>query len=137
MNAHAYLADTSVMTRRRLPSVTEQLSTLANRGGLALCGIVTLELGRGARNRADHQALMALCASLPHAPIDAATFGRAREVQELLAFSGRHQLPPPDLLVAAAAEQAGMTVLHYDSDFERIAEVTGQPHRWIAPRGTL
>jgi hypothetical protein len=33
----------------------------------------------------------------------------------------------PDLLVAAAAERAGLTVLHVDRDFETIAEVTGQP----------
>jgi len=38
--------------------------------------------------------------------------------------------------VAATAESAGLTVLHYDADFERIAEVTGQPTEWVVPRGT-
>ena len=42
-----------------------------------------------------------------------------------------------DLLIAAAAESAGVPVLHYDADFEVIAEITGQPTRWIAPRGSL
>ena len=42
-----------------------------------------------------------------------------------------------DLLVAAAAESAGMTVLHYYADFDEIAGVTGQPTRWIATRGSL
>jgi hypothetical protein len=32
----------------------------------------------------------------------------------------------PDLLVAATAELAGLTVLHVDKDFELIAGVTGQ-----------
>ena len=43
----------------------------------------------------------------------------------------------PDLLIAAAAESADMTVLHYDADFETIAAVTGQPTHWVAPLGSL
>jgi predicted nuclease of predicted toxin-antitoxin system len=42
-----------------------------------------------------------------------------------------------DVLVAACAERAGLTVLHYDADFERIAELTGQPVQWIVPRGSV
>lgn len=42
-----------------------------------------------------------------------------------------------DLLVAAAAELAGVTVWHYDEDFDRIAQITGQPTLWIARRGSL
>ena len=42
-----------------------------------------------------------------------------------------------DLIIASAAEAAGATVLHYDADFDRIAEITGQAVRWIAPRGSL
>jgi predicted nucleic acid-binding protein len=41
------------------------------------------------------------------------------------------------LLIAAAAEAAGVTVLHYDEDYDRIAKVTGQPTRWLAPAGSL
>lgn len=37
----------------------------------------------------------------------------------------------------AAAETAGLTVLHYDADLERIAEVTGEPMQWVVPRGTV
>jgi hypothetical protein len=43
----------------------------------------------------------------------------------------------PDLLIAAAAEAAQATVLHYDEDYDRIAAITGQPVQWIAPRGSL
>jgi len=31
------------------------------------------------------------------------------------------------LLIAAAAELAGLTVLHLDKDFDLIASITGQP----------
>lgn len=53
---------------------------------------------------------------------------RAVEVQTILADLGQHRAPSvPDLLVAAAAELASLTVLHVDKDFELIAKVTGQP----------
>jgi hypothetical protein len=35
------------------------------------------------------------------------------------------------------AEHHGAVVLHYDADFEHIAATTGQPHAWVAPRGSL
>ncbi len=63
---------------------------------------------------------------------------RALEVQAALAERSQHRaVPLPDLLIAACAERAGLTVLHYDADFERIAKVTGQPTRWIVPRGSV
>jgi predicted nucleic acid-binding protein len=43
----------------------------------------------------------------------------------------------PDLLVAACAENVGLAVLHYDADYERIAELTGQAVQWIVPRGSV
>lgn len=130
-----YLIDTSVWHRADL--VPHHLAALAAAGALATCGIVELEIGYSARNQADHVALFSQRASLHRAPIDDAVLGRALEVQRLLAARGWHRLGPADVIIAAAAERAGMTVLHYDSDFERIAEVTGQRHRWIAPRGSL
>jgi hypothetical protein len=52
-----------------------------------------------------------------------------------LAAKGHHRRPIPDLLLAAVAEVHNATVLHYDADFEHIADVTGQAHEWIVPRG--
>lgn len=49
---------------------------------------------------------------------------------------GQHRTPIPDLMLAAIAHAASAVVLHYDSDYERICAVTGQPHEWIVPRGT-
>ena len=52
---------------------------------------------------------------------------RAVAVQLLLAEQGHHRaVSVPDLIVAATAELAGLTVLHVDKDFDLIAEVTGQ-----------
>jgi hypothetical protein len=60
---------------------------------------------------------------------------RAVEVLTLLADRGQHRAPSiPDLIIAATAELAGLTVLHLDKDFEVIAQITGQPlERLAAP----
>ena len=58
----------------------------------------------------------------------AAIDARARRVGLSLAERGHHRAPSVrDLLIAAAAELADLTVLHFDKDFELIAELTGQP----------
>ena len=45
----------------------------------------------------------------------------------LLADLGQHRaLSIPDLLIAATAEIARLTVLHVDKDFDLIAAITGQ-----------
>jgi len=62
-----------------------------------------------------------------------ATEGRAVEVLALLADRGQHRAPSlPDLIIAATAEMAGLTVLHLDKDFEIIASITGQPLERLA-----
>ena len=62
---------------------------------------------------------------------------RAIDVQSRLARHGRHRVPIPDLIIAAVAELHELTVLHYDRDFETIAQATGQPVEWVVERGTV
>lgn len=65
-------------------------------------------------------------------------WSRASEIQKLLAKHGSHQSAGVvDLLLAATAEFNRMTILHYDRDFETVAQVTGQPVRWVAEPGTV
>jgi hypothetical protein len=53
---------------------------------------------------------------------------RAAEILALLADRGQHRAPSiPDLIIAATAELAGLTVLHLDKHFDLIAQITGQP----------
>lgn len=62
----------------------------------------------------------------------------ALTTQRVLVDSSRHRMVKiPDLIIAAVAQRHGATVLHYDSDYEAIAGVTGQPVRWLVPPGTL
>ncbi len=70
--------------------------------------------------------------------MDQSILDRAVSVQDELA--GRSQqrgAKIADLLIAAAAEAAELVVLHYDHDFDLIADVTHQPTEWIVPAGTV
>lgn len=62
---------------------------------------------------------------------------RAGQVQRMLAAKHQRGRKVPDLLIAAAAESRGPTVLHYDADFDLIASVTGQRCEWIVPAGSV
>ena len=62
---------------------------------------------------------------------------RAIDIQQSLAERGQHRVPIPDLIVAAAAEAVGLIILHYDSDFERISDVSSVRNEWVVPRGSL
>jgi len=75
---------------------------------------------------------------MPRVPLDEECVRRALEVQALLAKRSQHRaVPLPDLLIAACAERARLTVLHYDADFDRIAKLTGQSVQWVVPRGNV
>jgi predicted nucleic acid-binding protein len=70
--------------------------------------------------------------------MDQAVLDRAVLVQDLLAERSQQRgAKIADLLIAAAAEAAGLVVLHYDHDFDLIAQVTEQPTEWIVPAGTV
>jgi len=137
------LADTSAWIwsrRRRYPHLRHAFDTALVDGDLATCDMVRLELLHSARNATEFVEIRDELAALIDCPIGEAQWDRALWVYEQLSRrGGGHQrsVKHPDLLIAAAAESAGITVLHYDEDYERIAEITGQPTRWLAPAGTL
>jgi predicted nucleic acid-binding protein len=134
-----FLADKSALTRRdSRPEVREALAPLLLAGEVATCGIVDLELLYSATSRATYRALTEALRGMPRAPIDDACVERALEVQAMLAERSQHRaVPLPDLMVAACAERAGLAVLHYDADYDRIAALTGQATQWIVPRDSV
>lgn len=135
--ALTHVIDTSVLTRLRLQAVREALEPRAAAAQVARAGISDLEVGFSARNLAEWNGLAAALATFPLIETDAAHVRRARQVQRLLASRGLRGRKVPDLLIAAAAEQSGLIVLHYDADFDLISRVTGQPCEWVVPAGTI
>ena len=135
--ALTHVVDTSVLTRLRHAAVRAALEPRTAAGRVARAGISDLEVGFSARNLAEWNRLAAALTSFPLIETDAAHVRRARQVQRLLASRGLRGRKIPDLLIAAAAEQSGLAVLHYDADFDLITRVTGQPCEWVVPAGTI
>jgi predicted nucleic acid-binding protein len=137
--APTHLVDNSVIARAHRPPVAAAFEPKVLGGLVASCTITDLEQLFSARSGEEHRARRAdIALRFVPVAIDQGTLDRAVEVQGLLADRGAHRgANVPDLVVAAAAERAGLTVLHYDADFELIATVTGQPTEWVVPRGSV
>lgn len=135
----SYLVDKSALARRQIrPEVRDALDPLLVEGEVATCGIIDLEILYSATSPSIYRATAEALRGMPRVPVDDAAVSRAIEVQGMLAERSQHRaVTLPDLLIAACAERAFLTVLHYDADFERIAKLTGQPTRWIVPRGSV
>jgi predicted nucleic acid-binding protein len=133
--ALSYLVDTSVLTRLSTPSVRAALEGHVEAGAVGRLGITNLEIGSSARNEEEWDTLIRALTPFPLIDVTEEHVVRARWVQRQLAERGLRGRKLPDLLIAAAAEQQGLIVLHYESDFDHIAGVTGQEVEWITPKG--
>ena len=132
-----YLVDKSALARSHLEPVAKRLAPLYPSSQVATCPIIDLELLFSVRNETEHAQLRQELESIQSFPIDEAVTERAIEVQGRLAATGQHRLPIIDLLIAAVGEVNDLVILHYDKDFDTIAQATGQHTEWIAPRGSL
>ena len=135
--ALSHLVDSSVLTRLRQPGIRAAIEPMAERGELARAGISDLEIGYSARSATEWDRLTEALQVFELVETTADHLRRARQVQRLLASKHQRGRKVPDLLIAAAAEARGLTVLHYDADFDRIAAVTGQPCQWVVPAGAV
>lgn len=134
-----YLIDKSALARMPQPAVGRALETLMLDKVLAVCTVTKLEVLYSARDQEGYeQDAYHLREDFRHLPIDEAVEARALEVQEQLVRKSQHRgVGPADLLIAACAEVHGATILHYDRDFDLIADVTGQPALWVVPPGSV
>lgn len=124
-----------VVPRVRVNVVVEMLDSEE----IATCLPFLLEAGYSTQSAEDHERNMDRLGTLPSVSIDADIEATARKAQRELARAGHHRLSPIDLMIAACAHEAGTGVLHYDRDYDRIAELTSLRFEsvWVAPAGTL
>ena len=133
-----YLIDKSALARMIREPVRQRLGPIIEAGEAATCAIIELEVLYSVRNHADHERVrQRRSLAYETVSISDVTLERAMDIQSELAKAGRHRVPIPDLIIAAAAEEASLIVIHYDSDYDVIAEVTGQPTEWVVERGTV
>ncbi|MGO8961534.1 MAG: PIN domain nuclease [Streptosporangiaceae bacterium] len=135
----SHLADTSALARLHRPPIAAVLGPLIEAGLVATCGVIEFELGWATRTSAE---LGRVRADRDEGYEWLAThdedWHRVLEVQAVLWRGGRvRAVGFPDLLIAAVAEREQVTLLHYDGDYDLIAEVTKQPMHWVVPRGTV
>ena len=126
----SWLIDTSALVRLANSADVGVWIDRIERGLVRISTVTRLQVGYSAKSGADLRTAVRRppLASMPLEYLTPAIENRAVDVQMLLADLGRHRAPSvPDLLVAATAELAGLTVVHRDKDFDLIAEVTGQP----------
>lgn len=139
MSATLYLADTSTyVLRERFDAVRRRTDPLLLAGRLAACQMAALEMLNNAPDPRQYEALWSVLHSQRWIDVDTRVMNRAMDVHRTLAKRSQHRhFALPDLIIAAAAELNGATVLHYDQDYDRIAAVTGQPVEWVVPRESL
>lgn len=137
------LIDNSAWVRLTDAAVSDQraaeVADAVEGGRIATCLPFLLEAGYSARSARDHDALLAELLVLPRLRIDEQVERRAVDAQRQLARVGHHRLPPVDLLVASIAERHGVGVLHYDRDYDLLAEKTDLRFEsvWLASAGSI
>jgi predicted nucleic acid-binding protein len=125
-----WLIDKSALARLAASPDAAEWAGRLERGLVRITTVTRLEVGYSARSGPDLRAGLRQppLSSMPVEYLTPAIEDRAVEVLTLLADRGQHRAPSvPDLIIAATAELAGLTVLHLDKDFDVIAQVTGQP----------
>lgn len=138
MTSTLYLVDKSAwQSRWRSPQAEHRLTELITSGQAATCQISMLEQLFSARNLEEYRKLRTWMDLLQQLPSGNNGLFAALDIQAKLAQRGQHRMSIPDLIIAATAQQHDATILHYDHDFDLIAEVTGQPTEWIIPRGSI
>ncbi|MFJ9706058.1 PIN domain nuclease [Streptomyces sp. NPDC101234] len=133
MTVADHLIDTSALAHVLLRQNTTERDDRIAAGLVAICDLTELKVLHSARSATDRtRAKAALDAHYTWCPMPDGVYRRSRIVQEQLTDKGEHRSAGlVGLLVAAAAEETGLTLLHHDRDFETIARTTGQPVRMI------
>jgi predicted nucleic acid-binding protein len=124
-----WLIDKSALVRLAASPDAAEWAGRVERGLVRIAAVTRLEVGYSARSGPELRAGLRQppMSSMPVEYLTPAIEDRAMEILALLADRSQHRAPSiPDLIIAATAELAGLTVLHLDKDFEVIAAVTGQ-----------
>jgi predicted nucleic acid-binding protein len=135
----SHLADTSALARLGHAPVAAVLIPLIDAGVVATCGVIEFELGWATRSSEEFDRLRAdRDLGYESLATHAEDWRRALDVQATLWRGGRMRAVGfPDLLIAATAERERVTLLNYDSDYDLVAQVTGQSAQCVVPRGTV
>jgi predicted nucleic acid-binding protein len=133
------LIDKSAWERQEHPAVAVPWRAALEADALLSCAVTDYELLFSARDAESFDAIEARLAGFRHLQMTDGVHRAALRALRDLAHTGplHHRVKLPDVLIAACAQEAGAGVIHYDHDFDRLAEVLTFESRWLAPPGTL
>lgn len=130
------LADTSAWMRARRDSAARDLLLGAiERGDIGWCWPVRYELMVDARGSDGIAAVERTLEGLREVPVDRSVQRAVLATMRELAAAGSHgahRFPLTDLAVAAAAQNAGIGILHFDQHLERLGDHLGVGSHWIS-----
>ena len=133
-----YLIDSSAWIEYLRPggaeAVKARVRDVLGRDEACSCGVVVLEVLRGARTEKDWAALHEALTALPQLPLDARAIRQAARWGFKLDRTGK-TFSTTDLLIAAAAHGRA-TLLHRDADFTRLAAAVGLKEEFVAEAGS-
>lgn len=133
------VVDTSAWARAHHPDVREQWVQALRADRLRVSPVARMEILLSARSGSDFDTLAEQLSALRAAPLTAAVTRAAEDAMRTLAHrsAGAQRIPVADYLIAAAAQQTGTAVIHYDRDYDLLAEIMAFESLWLAPPGSL
>jgi predicted nucleic acid-binding protein len=133
------VVDTSAWARAHYPEVRQSWKEALLARRLRISPVVRFEILLSARDGESFDMLAERLTALHAAPLSASVFASAQSAMRTLAnrSAGAHRLPIVDYLVAASAQELGAAVIHYDRDYDTLADLMGFESIWLAPAGTL
>lgn len=134
-----FFVDTSAAARVHVHDVAERIAPLIETGVVATSAVLDAESLYSARSPGEFERIRAdRRVAYEYIPTNDEDWAAALDAQRVLAREGRHRaVGMSDLLTAVLAAQHGLTVVHYDADFEKAAEVIDFQQRWVVPPGTV
>jgi predicted nucleic acid-binding protein len=128
-----YLIDSSAWIEYLRPhgsaKVKERVREALRREEACCCGIVMVEVLRGANSEKDWSLLQESLAALPQLPLDEAAVERASRWGFMLDRKGK-TASTTDLLIASTSFKRAK-LIHLDSDFKMIASVADLDHELL------
>jgi predicted nucleic acid-binding protein len=133
------VVDNSAWSRADYPDVREDWKHALRTDRLRISPIARLEMLFSARSGKAFDELAEQLSVVRTAPLTATIARVAEDAMRTLSHrsAGAQRIPLADYLIAAAAQELGAAVIHYDRDYDTLAEIMAFESIWLAPRGTL
>jgi predicted nucleic acid-binding protein len=133
------LVDKSAFVRSGHPDVAERYGDALEAGQLYLAPVTELEILYSARSPGDLERVETTFDAYRAVEFDGSLWRVAIQAMRDLAALGplHHRVALPDVLIAVAAQERQLGVLHYDTHYDRLARILEFESVWLATAGDL